>query len=168
VIGRTTSSLGTVTSNCTDIVVKEQIVATGTVDSSSPSGISAAATLAGKYRIDVRGTWDNTSHGLVDAEFDNGDNGHSPADFTATTERDGWDGLGADFGDLLVNGSAVNWGAYNDAHAYSYTLNGVSAGSSIGLRVFDGDASSGLLVDDAGWYRDNAGSLQYTITYLGS
>jgi len=168
VIGHATSPLGMVTSNCTDVVVQTQLVSSGSVDSSSESGISAAATLAGNYRIDVTGTWDNTSHGLVDAEYDNGDNGHSPADFNATTEQNGWVGLGADFGDLLVNGSAVDWGAYNDAHAYSYTLSGVSAGSSIGLRVFDGDATSGSLVDSPGWYGDNAGSLSYTITYLGS
>jgi hypothetical protein len=169
VVGHTTSLVGTVTSNCTDIVVQapvEELVASGSVNASSESGISEVATLAGKYRIDVNGTWDNTSHGLVDAEYDNGDLGHSLADFTAG--QDGFSGLGADWGDLLVNGSDVNWGAYNDAHAYSYTLSGVSAGSSISLRVFDGDASGGSLLDNAGWYGDNAGSLSYTITYLGS
>ena len=107
VIAHSTSPLGTVTSNCTDITVQGQ-VASGTVDSSSEAGISASLPLAGTYRIDVSGTWDNTSHGLVDAEYDNGDLGHTPADFTAG--QDGFSGLGADFGDLLVNGAVVNWG----------------------------------------------------------
>jgi hypothetical protein len=171
VIGHTTSPLGTVTSNCTNVVVQEQaeqLVASGSVNASSESGVSAIATLAGNYRIDVNGTWDNTSHGLVDAEYDNGGTGHTPADFSPLTYQDGWSGLGADWGDLLVDGASVDWGAYNDAHAYSYTLSGVSAGSSIALRVFDGDASGGSLVDSPGWYGDNAGGLNYTITYIGS
>ena len=33
------------------------------------------------------------------------------------------------------------------------------------LAVFDGDGNTNT--KDAGWYGDNSGSLNYTITYLG-
>lgn len=139
-------------------------VASGTVDSADPSGSTASlpSGLSGRFRIDVSGTWNNTSHGYVDAEYNNGDN---EADITAGWPQDGWPNLGADFGDLFVDGAAVNWGAYSASHAYSTTL---STGSPINLAVFDGDASNpSSPVVNPGWYGDNVGSLSYTVTYLG-
>jgi hypothetical protein len=138
-------------------------IGSGIVNSANEVGTDAnLAGLTGRFRIDVNGTWLNTPHGLVDAEYTNGDNGNVWPDASFT--QDGFPGLGADFGDLLVNNAAVNWGAFNLAHSYSYTTASTSA---INLRVFDGDASGGSLVDNPSWYSDNNGSLNYTITYLG-
>jgi hypothetical protein len=115
--------------------------------------------LSGRYRINVTGEWYNDSHGLVDAQYNNGDNGL----LEAVTWQMGWPGLGDGWGRLLVNGGLVGWGAFNASHAYSYTL---STSGTITLNVFDGDATSGLAYN-ASWYGDNVGSLSYTITYLG-
>ena len=64
---------------------------------------------------------------------------------------------------MQVNGSFVNWGAFNANHAYSLTT--ALTNTSVNLAVFDGDSNTGT--KDAGWYGDNSGSLNYTITYLG-
>ena len=70
--------------------------------------------------------------------------------------------LGEGFGDVQVNGNFVDWGDFNASHAYSLstTLSG-----SVNLAVFDGDSNTNI--KEAGWYGDNSGSLNYTITYLG-
>jgi hypothetical protein len=127
------------------------VVASGTVDSASSSGtmVSLPSGLSGHFLINVSGEWLNTPHGLVDAQYNNGDYG--------TTEpwplvEEGWPGLGSCWGRLLVNGACIDWGAFNPAHAYSYTL---STSGSITLAVNDT------------YYPDNVGSLSYTITYLG-
>ena len=71
--------------------------------------------------------------------------------------------LGEGFGDVQVNGSFVDWGAFSASHAYglSTTLSG-----SVNLAVFDGDSNTNS-EGHAGWYGDNSGSLNYTVTYLG-
>ena len=63
---------------------------------------------------------------------------------------------------MQVNGNFVDWGDYSASHAYglSTTLPG-----SVNLAVFDGDSNTNT--KDSGWYGDNSGSLNYTITYLG-
>ena len=71
--------------------------------------------------------------------------------------------LGEGFGDVQVNGGFVGWGAYNMNHAYSLTT--ALTGTSVNLAVFDGDSTTNT--KDAGWYGDNSGSLNYTITYVG-
>jgi len=154
---------GTSSYNVCVYYAPNQQMAAGTVDSASQTGSTASLPTSGRFRVDVSGTWNNTSHGLVDAEYDNGDNGTNWPDASVT--QDGWPGYGADWGDLLVNGAAVSWGAYNDSHAYRYST--AAGTNSITLNVFDGDASSGTLVYNSGWYGDNVGSLNYTITYLG-
>ena len=84
-----------------------------------------------------------------------------------STHQDGYDIgqflLGEGFGDVQVNGSFVDWGAFSASHAYglSTTLNG-----SVNLAVFDGDSATGI-ERSSGWYGDNVGSLNYTVTYLG-
>ena len=127
------------------------MVASGTVDSAVQAGTTALlpSGLNGQFRIEVSGEWLNTPFGLVDAQYNNGDNG--------TTEpwplvQEGWPGLGACWGRLFVNGACVDWGAFNPAHAYSYTL---SASGSITLNANDT------------YYLDNVGSLSFKITYLG-
>lgn len=158
-IGGTATSgyfIGSTVYNVCVYLAAPQAITSGSVDSTSPDGSTAALPVNGRYRVDASGTWANTSHGLVDAEYNNGDN--------TATWQDGWPGLGADFGDLQVNSAFVNWGAYNDQHAYSTSI----SGSSVKLNVFDGDASDPLNpVLNTGWYGDNAGSLSYTVTYTG-
>ena len=84
-----------------------------------------------------------------------------------TTTFDGYDRngflLGEGFGDVQVNGGFVGWGASSSSHAYSYAATGLSG--AVNLAVFDGDSST--VTKDAGWYGDNSGSLNYTITYVG-
>jgi hypothetical protein len=151
----------TTTYNACFYYVNPQL-ASGTVDSASQSGVTQSFAVPGRYRVAVSGTWNNTSHGLVDAEFDNGDHASDWSDAAFT--QDGWPGLGADWGDLLVNGAGVNWGSYNAGHNYSTDT--AAGTSSITLNVFDGDATSGYSYNP-GWYGDNVGSLSYTVTYLG-
>jgi hypothetical protein len=134
------------------------VVASGTIDSASQAGTSVSLPHAGRYRIDVSGTWTNGSNGQVDAEY-------TSTDIWATSGVDGYDvapwSLGPDFGDLTVGGQFVNWGAYSTTHAYSYTA--ALAAGPLNLTVFDGQNGS----PEPSWYGDNIGSLSYTITYLG-
>ena len=126
------------------------MVASGTVDSASASGttVTLPTGLSGQFEIAVSGEWFNATFGLVDAQYNNGYNGYNEA----VTWQEGWPGLGACWGRLFVNGACVDWGAFNPAHAYSYTL---SASGSITLNVNDT------------YYPDNVGSLSFTVTYLG-
>ena len=118
------------------------------------AGAAVVLPIAGVYRIDVTGTWTNGGHGWVDAEF---------TDDGAGGSQDGFPGIGADFGDLMVGGAFVNWGAFNAGHAYSYTGTFASGELSFNLAVFDGSGG----VPTPGWYGDNTGSLAYTITFVG-
>jgi hypothetical protein len=133
--------------------------ALGSIDSSVMAGMNVALPKAGTYRIDVNGAWTNGSNGNVDAEYTSVD--------SWATHADGYDIapflVGAGFGDVQVNGGFVGWGAYSDTHAYSYLATGLSG--TVNLAVFDGDSTTNT--KDAGWYGDNSGSLNYTITYVG-
>ena len=134
-------------------------VASGTIDSAALNGSTATLPtgLAGKFRIDVSGTY-ASSLNVADAEYTSID--------SWVTHQQGYDIgqflLGEGFGDVQVNGSFVNWGAFSASHAYSLstTLSG-----SVNLAVFDGDSATNT--KDSGWYGDNVGSLNYTVTYLG-
>jgi hypothetical protein len=160
-IGTSTSGYflnGVVYNVCVYLV--NPVVATGTVDSAVRAGTTASlpSGLNGHFRIGVNGTWTNDSHGLVDAEYV--EQGALTNDW-----QQGWPGLGASFGDLMVNNSFVDWGSFNVGHAYSYTL---STSGSVTLNMFDGDATNeGSPVYMPSWYADNTGTLNYTITYLG-
>ena len=110
-------------------------------------------------RIDVSGTWTNGSNGKVDAEYTSDDDSWTPID---GYDRNGFD-LGEGFGDVQVNGGFLSWGAYTENHVYSTTT--ALTGTSVNLAVFDGDSTTNT--KDAGWYGDNSGSLNYTITYIG-
>lgn len=120
------------------------------------TGATVTLPLAGRYRIDVAGTWTNGQWGWVDAEYTNDGAGGYADGF----DRAGYL-LGPDFGDLMVGGTFVDWGAYSALHAYSFT--GSFAGGPLSLAVFDG--AGGVAVP--GWYGDNTGGLDYTITYVG-
>ena len=148
-----------VTYNVCVYYAPNQVVSTGDINSSLLDGTTAALPTSGKYRIDVSGTYVNDGKNVADAEYTSTD--------SWATHADGYDitpfFLGAGFGDVQVNGSFVNWGAFNANHAYSLTT--ALTNTSLNLAVFDGDSNTGT--KDAGWYGDNSGSLNYTITYLG-
>jgi hypothetical protein len=136
-------------------------VASGTINSAAFDGSTATlpTNLDGKhFRIDVTGTYTNNSLNVADAEYTSLDNW---ATNQQGYEIDPWF-LGEGFGDVQVNGNFVNWGDYSASHAYglSTTLPG-----SVNLAVFDGYSNTNT--KDSGWYGDNNGSLNYTITYLG-
>jgi len=152
---------GTSSYNVCVYYAPNQQMAAGTVDSSNQSGSTATLPTAGKFRIDVSGTWVNGGNGSEDAKYtshdglwDDVENGY---------DHDGYQ-LGEGFGDLMVNGGFVDWGLYSSAHQYSRTQ---SLPTSVTLNVFDGDSTGGNTVPNSGWYGDNSGSLTYTITYLG-
>src|SRR5688572_24040868 len=118
------------------------VVATGTIDSSSPDGTRARLPFPGNYRIDVSGTWTNTGDNWLDAEYVSTPTGH----------QDGWDGLGENFGDTQVDGAFVDWGAFDAGHSYSHTG---SYERSVDLAVFVG--VGGTKMPD--WYAANSGFL---------
>jgi hypothetical protein len=126
------------------------VVATGTIDASSPNGTRAKLPFPADYRIDVSGTWTNTGDNWLDAEYVSTPGGH----------QDGWDGLGENFGDTQVGGAFVDWGAFNAGHSYSHTG---SYERSVDLAVFVGVGGTKM----PAWYADNSGFLSYTITYVG-
>jgi hypothetical protein len=128
------------------------------VVASTLAGESVTLPVAGRYQIDVTGTWTNGGYGWVDAEYTNDGAGGYADGF----DRNGYL-LGPNFGDLMVAGAFVDWGAYDDDHAYSYTGSFTAGALNLGLAVFDGEAGVPL----AGWYGDNTGWLDYTITYVG-
>jgi hypothetical protein len=137
-------------------------VASGTIDSAALNGSTAALPtgLDGKhFRIDVSGTYTNSNLNVADAEYTSIDG--------FATHQDGYDifpwFLGEGFGDVQVNGAFVNWGGFSDLqHAYSLST---TLPGSVNLAVFDGDSATNI--KDSGWYGDNVGSLNYTVTYLG-
>lgn len=130
----------------------------GTI-ASTLAGSGVTLPVAGWYRIDVTGTWTNGGYGWVDAEYTNDGAGGYADGF----DRNGFL-LGPNFGDLMVGGAFVDWGAYSTDHAYSYTGSFAAGALNLALAVFDGEAG----VPVAGWYGDNTGSLSYTITFVGS
>lgn len=136
-------------------------LASGTVDSASQVGVTHSLGVPGRYRIDVSGTWQNDGVSTEDAEF-------TSVNGTWSDVEDGYNHdpyfLGEGFGDLMVNGGFVNWGAFSPSHAYSLNT---TLGTSVQLNIFDGDSTGGNTTPNSGWYGDNVGSLSYTVTYLG-
>ena len=137
-------------------------MASGTINSAELNGSTATLPtgLDGKhFRIDVSGTYANSNLNFADAEY-------TSIDDTWVTPQDGYNiapwFLGEGFGDVQVNGSFVNWGGFNLLHAYSLST---TLFGSVNLAVFDGDSATNF--KEAGWYGDNVGSLNYTVTYLG-
>ncbi len=132
-----------------------EVVATGTIDSSELEGTTTALLTSGNYRIDVSGTYTNRDLNVADAEYTTVDGW--------TTHQQGYYVapflLGENFGDVQVDGEFVDWGAHSTQHAYSLTM---PLSGEVNLAVFDGDTTK-----DAAWYGDNSGSLNYTITYVG-
>ena len=75
-----------------------------------------------------------------------------------------WTSLGANFGDLQVNGQFVNWRPFNADHKYTLVF-GAGTGSKVNFRIFDGDGGTGMQVPS--WYSDNSGYLTVEIYMWG-
>ena len=131
-------------------VATDRYLGTVAVDSTSMTGSSFALPANGQYRLVSCGVWNNTSHGYVDTAYNSGDA------WDWTNPEQGWPGIGANWGELNVNGSAPDWGDYSDAHVYSTTL---TASGSLSLLIYDGDSTGEI----ASWYGDNAGSLSVDV-----
>jgi len=134
-------------------------VASGTIDSAAFDGTTATlpTNLGGHFRIDVDGTYTNRDLNVADAE-------HTSTDNWMTSQQGYDDGqfvLGEGFGNVQVDGNFVDWGT-SASHGYGLST---TLGGSVNLAVFDGDANTNT--KNLGWYGDNSGSLNYTITYLG-
>ena len=127
-------------------VASDSYLGTVGVDSTSMTASSFALPASGQYRLVSCGVWNNTSHGYVDTAYNSGDA------WDWTGQQQGWPGIGPNWGELWVNGSAPDWGDYSDAHVYSTT---VTASGSLGLLIYDGDSTGQI----ASWYGDNNGSL---------
>ena len=135
--------------------VMQQLVETVSVNSASPADTSSSVLPSGHYVFVSSGTWDNTSHGVVDTAYNAGDSS------TWDNPQQGWPGLGAGELQLQVNDGFVNWGSYSGSHVYSLDAGVVSGAQN--FRVFDGDASATPALQNVGWYGDNQGSLSVSI-----
>ena len=134
-----------------------QVVATGTIDSSALDGTTTAALLmSGNYRIDVSGTY-NSLHNVADAEFVSVDNWATPGS-RATTMASSTSEKAS--GMCRSTGSSWTGAVQPAAHVLA---DDAALRRTVNLAVFDGDSTT----KEAGWYADNSGSLNYTITYVG-
>jgi hypothetical protein len=130
------------------------LVASASVDSTSMSGTNVALPGSANYLVVACGVWNNNSHGYVDAAYNSGDA------WNWSNPQQGWSGIGANWGELQINGATPSWGAYNAGHAYSTTLTGASG--NLKLVIWDGYPT--YQVD--GWYGDNSGSLSVDVYQL--
>ena len=136
------------------VYLEEPTVAEGTIEATSTTGAtSEPVPLPGRYEVCVRGTYASGSLAL-DAEYVSADNW--------TTFTDGTVAMGANWGDVQVNGEFVDWGSYNTGHKYC-TVMTLADEATVKLRVFEGTGTT----QDAAAYADNAGMLDYTVTYVG-
>jgi len=137
------------------------LIETVNVDSSNFTGATSASVLTSgiQYLIKASGYWQNSLN-VADTEYTSIDNW--------STHMDGYDIspylLGEGEFDLQIDGTFVNWGAYNPAHQYSYLYPG--AGNPVNLAVFDGDSNTGT--KNLGWYGDNNGIIAVQIYECGA
>ena len=142
------------------VYLENPVVAAGTIDSSDYDGSDTAPVpLAGKFNVCVSGTYANTTYNVADAKYISTDNWAIYTDGLPS-----WPQLGLNFGEVQINGQFVAWGAYSSAHMYC-TIMTLSSGQQLNLAVFDGYGDSNA--KEAGWYGDNVGTLNYTVTYVG-
>ena len=146
------------------VYLENSVVASGTLDSADVAGAtSEPAPLPGTYRVCVTGTWTNRGGmDVFDAEYVSQDNWTTVSD--GLPAGDPFSSLGPNLGDVTVNGAFVDWGTYSTAHRYCTNVT-LDEGETVTLAVFDGDPATGTANPD--WYADNAGTLQYTVTYAG-
>ncbi len=124
--------------------------------SSLPTSSSNSLSNGTNYLLVSSGTWQNNNLNAADTEYASVD--------SWSTVMDGYNinpyFLGEGEFDLQINGSFVNWGAYNTGHTYSHLYAGTS--SPVNFLVFDGD-SNNIPAINPGWYGDNSGSLSVNI-----
>jgi hypothetical protein len=148
-----------------------KLVEAVTVESKDPYGADSARNLEAdkQYKFVVTGSyWRNTGgspNQLCDAEYttyetENWNPYHDGCLGYTSGWLAGWTWLGANFGDLQVNGQFVDWGSFNENHEYTLVF-GAGTGSKVNFRIFDGNGETGEQVP--GWYRDNIGSLTVEI-----
>ena len=135
------------------------LVETDVVNSSLSSPTAGTHTLANgqTYLLVASGTWQNGSRDAADASYVSADNW--------MTYLMGDDVPPYMLGDgslsLQVDGSFVNWGAYQPTHEYAYLYAGT--GSPVNFMVFDGDATVASPTANASWYGDNSGNLDINV-----
>jgi hypothetical protein len=149
-------------------------VDTVTVDSANPEGTDSHIILATdkQYKFVVTGYWRNTGgtpYQLCDAEYTTYENEnwnpyHDGCLGYTSGWLAGWTSLGANFGDLQVNGQFVDWGPFNEDHKYTLVF-GAGTGSTVNFRIFDGYGETGVKVPS--WYSDNSGFLTVEIYMWG-
>jgi len=132
------------------------LLETLTVDSTSVTGTTSNTVLdSGKtYKFKAIGTWTNTVNNVADAEYTSKDNWATHADGYIWPP---YAYLGANFGDLQVGSTFINWGSYSASHVYDYEHAGT--GTTVTFRVFDGEDPNPV----PSWYGDNSGSLTVDI-----
>jgi hypothetical protein len=153
-----------------------KLVDTVTVNSANPGGTNSHITLETdkQYKFVVTGGyWRNTGgtpYQLCDAEYTTYENEnwnpyHDGCLGYTSGWLAGWTSLGANFGDLQVNGQFVDWGPFNANHEYTLVF-GAGTGSKVNFRIFDGYGETGVQV--LSWYSDNSGCLTVKIyMYVG-
>ncbi|MDR3582217.1 MAG: peptidoglycan-binding protein [Candidatus Pacebacteria bacterium] len=136
-----------------------KFVETDTVNSNSYSSTAGANALASgqTYLLVASGTWQNGGTNIADPAYASVDNW--------TTYMQGYNiapySLGSNEFQLQVDGSFVNWGAFQPAHQYSRLYTGT--GSPLGLMVFDGDSTGASATPNNSWYGDNSGNLAVNV-----
>ena len=126
------------------------VVATGTIDASSPNGTRAKLPFPADYRIDVSGTWTNTGDNWLDAEYVS----------TPAATRTAGTGSERTSATPRSTGRSSTGARSSAGHSYSHTG---SYERSVDLAVFVGVGGTKM----PAWYADNSGFLSYTITYVG-
>ena len=132
------------------------LLETLTVDSTSVTGTTSTTVLDSSktYKFEASGTWTNTVNNVADAEYTSKDNWATHADGYIWPP---YAYLGANFGDLQVGSTFINWGSYSASHVYDYEHAGT--GTTVTFRVFDGEDPNPV----PSWYGDNSGSLTVDI-----
>lgn len=109
------------------------LMETLTVDADDQSGVDSSVLYDGlKYQFKVSGVADAGDTIDFDAKYSLT---NRIIDDTWTDAVSGYESYGTELLDLMVDGSAVNWGDYNEAH--TYYLGYMGNGSSINFSVYD-------------------------------
>ena len=139
------------------------IIASGNLDVATIDGTTTPVIpVSGKYTVCIAGIYD-THLLLADAKYVSWDDFVTPG---ADAIGNGWDFLGAQYGEVEVNGAFVDWGPYNNSHTYCHVI--ASTGDRFNLRVFDAVSGTNPGPDDAWAWLDNTNiDMQYLIKYFG-
>jgi hypothetical protein len=140
------------------------VIATGNLDVDTIDGTTTSVIpLSGKYSVCITGVYD--THLLyADAKYVSWDQFQTAG--TDAVSGGGWDFLGAQYGEVQVNGEFVDWGPYNTSHTYCHVI--ASTGNSFNLRVFDATEGTPPEQFQAWWWEDNTNiNMRYMITYFG-